>query len=64
MNALPRMRIRRGRVMHLVKPAKVKGAKNGQGYRSECERVRGPISAWKSARYAYPDCAYCPPTRL
>ncbi len=59
-----RMRIRHGRVMHLVE-------RDGVGYRSLCQRAsalrgltipraRGPVDEWSAERRWYPDCAHCP----
>lgn len=63
---LPRMRIRRGRVMHRVRV-------RGDWYESRCRRgagIRGvsttfarayaPFDEWTTERYWYPDCQHCP----
>lgn len=58
---LPRMRIRRGRVMHRVKTW------GKDGYQSLCRTADGGMprafgyhDLWETERYWYPDCQRCP----
>ena len=63
---LPRMRVRKGRVMHKVE-------RTPDGYRSVCRkphpvkgvnstlpRVENYAEEWTTERHWYPDCRHCP----
>lgn len=71
MATYPRMRTRRGRVMHAVvehpggylesvcrKKSPVKGVNVTH------PRARGPAADWSDQRHWYPDCEHCPPDEL
>lgn len=66
-----RMRIERGRVMHLVEPAgdgwlrsRCRRKHPVKGVNSSVPRAYGPISDWTEERHDYPDCKHCPANGL
>lgn len=69
--ALPRMRVRKGRVMHRVRRASLGGhggfeslCRRGSGIRgvkTTYARASGAVDDWSALRYWYPDCRHCPP---